>query len=255
MSPFRYTIMLIPDSAEKSRHLSLPRWGLILAGVVLLVVILGPLGLILYSLPRALDYERLETKYGALLKERVQVMDLYRDLERLKQMEDQVLMSLGREAPPTEGEGALPVLPDEPPHPAYLENIPSVAPVQGYVTQAQIRRSEAFKTHHYGIDIAVKEGEPILAAAAGQVIFSGWTYDLGYLVILYHGNDYFTHYGHNQLVLVDKYGIVNRGDVIALTGSSGLSSGPHLHFEIWKDGQAADPLEYFPEYQRNNVSP
>ena len=115
-------------------------------------------------------------------------------------------------------------------------------------------KSYFWQKNHYGIDIAVHEGEPVLAAAGGRVIFSGWTYDLGNLIIIYHGDDYFTHYGHNQLNLIQNHGIVKRGDVIALAGSTGISSGPHLHFEIWKDGDAIDPLVFFPEYKERDLS-
>jgi murein DD-endopeptidase MepM/ murein hydrolase activator NlpD len=137
---------------------------------------------------------------------------------------------------------------------SYIENIPSQAPVDGFLTQRMLDESHFWQKNHYGIDIAVIEGEPILAAASGRIIFSGWTYDLGNLIIIYHGDDYFTHYGHNQLNLFKNHGIVKRGDVIALAGSTGISSGPHLHFEIWKSGNVIDPLVFFPEYKERDIS-
>ena len=71
---------------------------------------------------------------------------------------------------------------------------------------------------HYGVDIAAPIGEPVMASASGQVVFSGWTTELGNLVIIYHGNEYFTYYGHNELILVKVYEKVKRGDVITLDG-------------------------------------
>ena len=106
----------------------------------------------------------------------------------------------------------------------------------------------------FGVDIAVPVGESVMASAGGQVIFSGWTPELGNLVVIFHGNEYFTYYGHNKLLLVNQHANVSRGDVIATSGNSGMSSGPHLHFEIWKEGQAVDPLSYFPELNKTNMS-
>ena len=107
---------------------------------------------------------------------------------------------------------------------------------------------------HGGIDIVAMEGTPIKSSASGVVVFSGWTPDLGNLVVIYHNNEYFTYYGHNELILVNSYEKVDRGDAIATSGNSGISSGPHLHFEIWKDGEPVDPLLYFPELNQSNIS-
>ena len=131
---------------------------------------------------------------------------------------------------------------------------PSILPVSGVVTQNMINNNEGDIIKHLGVDIAIPIGEPILASASGQVVFSGWTPELGNLVVIYHNNEYFTYYGHNELILVRSYEKVQRGDVIATSGNSGISSGPHLHFEIWKDGEAIDPLLYFPELNQSNIS-
>ena len=110
------------------------------------------------------------------------------------------------------------------------------------------------KTAHNGIDIVAKEGTPILASASGVVVFSGWTYEFGNMIILYHGDDYFTHYGHNKNNLVNQLEMVNRGEVIGLVGSSGMSTGPHLHFETWREYIPIDPLIFFPEYNTSDLT-
>ena len=74
------------------------------------------------------------------------------------------------------------------------------------------------------------------------------------MIILYHGDDYFTHYGHNKNNLVDQLDIVNRGDVIGLVGSTGISTGPHLHFEVWRQFEPVDPFVFFPEYNNSNLT-
>jgi murein DD-endopeptidase MepM/ murein hydrolase activator NlpD len=93
-----------------------------------------------------------------------------------------------------------------------------------------------------------------MAAASGVVVFSGWTYEFGNQIILYHGDDYFTHYGHNKQNFLNQLELVKRGDVIGLVGSTGISSGPHLHFEVWKKFEPKDPLLYFPEYLTNDLT-
>ena len=98
---------------------------------------------------------------------------------------------------------------------------------------------------HYGIDYATKTGTPVYAATDGYVVFSGWTYDDGNMIILSHGGGYLTVYKHNQLLLRTEHAFVKRGEMIAESGSSGkTSSGPHLHFEVWKDGLPRDPQEF-----------
>ena len=117
---------------------------------------------------------------------------------------------------------------------------PLYPPVVGYVSQGF---DDARK--HYGIDYAGRRGSIISAAADGYVIFSGWTYDDGNMIILSHGSGYFTIYKHNQSLLKSTSEFVKRGEPIALLGNSGNTSyGPHLHFELWKDGQPQNPDEY-----------
>ena len=129
-----------------------------------------------------------------------------------------------------------------------------VAPISGFISQKSENIGLFIKTAHNGIDIVAKEGTPILASASGVVVFSGWTYEFGNMIILYHGDDYFTHYGHNKNNLVNQLEMVNRGDVIGLVGSSGMSTGPHLHFEAWREYIPIDPLLFFPEYNTSDLT-
>jgi len=134
----------------------------------------------------------------------------------------------------------------------FPANMPTLLPVEGVVTTEFTRNKEfPFRTHP-GIDIAGKRGSVILAAGAGQVVLAHWTYVWGNLIIVHHGNNVFTYYGHNDRLLVHDRAFVKKGDPIALLGNSGISSGPHLHFEVWKNGMAIDPREIILAFRGNS---
>jgi len=97
---------------------------------------------------------------------------------------------------------------------------------------------------HEGIDIAAPSGTPIRAAATGTVIHSGWLGGYGNLVVLDHGNGLATAYAHASAILVGVGMQVSQGETVSLVGSTGHSSGPHLHFEVRVNGVAVDPLLY-----------
>ena len=98
--------------------------------------------------------------------------------------------------------------------------------------------------YHKGIDIAGKEGSSILAVADGVVTWSGERTGYGNLVEVNHGNGYLTRYGHNKQQLVEAGETVRKGEAIALMGSTGRSTGPHVHIEVVHDGKHVNPVKY-----------
>ncbi len=94
---------------------------------------------------------------------------------------------------------------------------------------------------HTGIDIAVAYGTPVQATADGIVLGSGWQPGYGWCVLLQHENGYNTLYAHLSALEVARGQVVRQGDVVGMSGSSGTSTGPHLHYEVWHDGQLLDP--------------
>jgi len=98
---------------------------------------------------------------------------------------------------------------------------------------------------HQGIDFAATVGEPIYAMSAGTVVHSGWEHGYGKSVVLDHGNGVETRYGHCSKLLVKEGQQIAKGDVIGLVGSTGHSTGPHLHFEVIVDGVRKNPAWYF----------
>jgi len=97
---------------------------------------------------------------------------------------------------------------------------------------------------HEGIDIAVPSGTPVHASASGTVIVAGWVGGYGNLVVIDHGGGIATAYGHNTSVAVGVGQAVAQGQVISYSGSTGHSTGPHVHFEVRINGSAVDPLGY-----------
>lgn len=102
---------------------------------------------------------------------------------------------------------------------------------------------------HRGIDFAVLVGDPVRAAADGTVSTAGWMDQYGNVVIISHGKvngaELTTWYAHNSTVEVEVGQSVRRGDLIALAGSTGVATGPHLHFEVRVDGNPVDPMDWF----------
>ncbi len=99
---------------------------------------------------------------------------------------------------------------------------------------------------HTGIDLASWTGTKIFAADSGTVIRAGWLGGYGYCVMIDHHNGYVTVYGHCSKILVDVGDNVRRGDYIAQVGSTGASTGPHLHFEVRRNGTPINPAAFFP---------
>lgn len=120
----------------------------------------------------------------------------------------------------------------------------AVRPVSGTIT-SRFGANESIRDHtHKGMDIAAPNGTPIKAAADGTVTYSGWMNGYGNLIIISHGNGVQTYYGHCSVLNASVGEKVSAGDVIAKVGSTGNSTGNHLHFEIRKNGTQINPQKY-----------
>ena len=101
------------------------------------------------------------------------------------------------------------------------------------------------KNKHYGIDITLPENSPIYSVSDGRVIFSEWTAETGYVIIIKHLNGLISSYKHNSSLSKSQGEFVRTGEVIGFSGNTGeLTSGPHLHFELWFEGDPVDPLNF-----------
>ncbi len=125
---------------------------------------------------------------------------------------------------------------------------PSGEPTEeGWMSSSFGYRKDPFtgeKAWHDGVDFAGREGSPIQAVGAGVVSYAGKRWGYGRLVEITHGNGYVTRYGHNAEILVEEGELVHRGDRIAKMGSTGRSTGPHVHLEVLKDGEAINPWKF-----------
>jgi len=124
--------------------------------------------------------------------------------------------------------------------PENISNFVFFTPLKGTVTS-----HFNIKSHHFGIDIVAPKNETVKAALDGTIIFADWTVETGYVIQLQHTNNLVSVYKHNSVLHKETGEHVKAGEVIAIVGNSGsLSTGPHLHFELWYNGIPLDPEEY-----------
>ena len=134
-------------------------------------------------------------------------------------------------------------------HSDNLKFVPSIRPVQsGYINSGYGYRKDPFNGNtrfHYGLDIAVNVGTKVYAPADGKIKFAGNQGGFGRVVKIDHSNGYRTIFAHLSKINVKPGAKVKRGDFIALTGKSGRTVGPHLHYEVHQYGAPQNPLDYF----------
>jgi len=141
-------------------------------------------------------------------------------------------------------------------HRDLFESTPSILPTNGWLSSS-FSQSRMHPVHnrplpHEGVDISAPTGTPILAAAKGRVVRSGWIVGYGLTVEVDHGFGFTTLYGHASKLVAQVGQEVTRGDVIAQVGSTGITTAPHLHYEVKVDGVAQDPSRFIlPDYVRN----
>jgi murein DD-endopeptidase MepM/ murein hydrolase activator NlpD len=132
-----------------------------------------------------------------------------------------------------------------------------IMPVSGYITSgfstSRLHPILDIIRAHKGVDLAANAGTPISAAAAGRVKSVGWRFGFGLTVEIQHSGDVITRYAHCQKAYVREGAIVSKGDVIAAVGSSGLATGPHVHFEVITRGESVDPIKFLAQ-SRDSVA-
>ena len=251
------TIVVHTDGDLDSRQYRVPvwafeagKWGALVVAllVVFFFAFAGPIGRAAARVPG------LERQVTRLREENSQVQQLAAALNRAEQNYQSLRQLLGVRAPPERTSAkvgvellrAVAVRARSPAASLRYESGPSQPShwpldVGGFVTRGQVRAGDAAESHP-GVDIAVPEGTPVRAAGGGIVAAGGVDPAYGLFVLLRHAQGYETMYGHASRLLVREGDSVQAGQVIALSGTSGRSTAPHLHFEIRRDGRSLDPL-------------
>lgn len=250
----RVTVMFHRDGALASRSIRIPLWlfrGIAVGGAVFSALLV--LGAILYApiVRTAARVPGMEQEITRLKRENDKVVELARTLDLLEGRYEQVRTMLGGDVVPSRTRAAAPVpiarplIARRPGEAQRYEAGPSVPghwPVdgRGIVTRG-ISEGEGRIEAHAGLDVAIPIGTPIRASGGGVVANAGVDPEYGYFVRLTHPDGFESMYGHASRLLVTKGDSVRAGEVIALSGSTGRSTAPHLHFEIRRDGRLLDP--------------
>jgi len=255
-----YNLMIVPDGVENPFGIRVRAWMFKL-GIVAVAILL--VGLILFFafygkiVMRATLAGKLEEENEALKRYKYKVGLLEERMSEAREVVDRISRLAGVEIELTE------IPPDsvifarlENEQPAVMTRSmvsgfgrPEGLPLQGYMTRGFINDGE---NYHPGIDIAVAEGTAVLATASGKVIFAGEDSTYGLTVILEHDSSVTTLYGHNSELLVEVGKDVLVGGRIALSGNTGKSTAPHLHYEIRENDVPVNPLKYISEYEGIN---
>ncbi|HEX7238824.1 MAG TPA: M23 family metallopeptidase [Longimicrobiaceae bacterium] len=244
----RMTFIVVPhgEGDLSTRSFELPYRTLRLAAAVLLGAVLlwgGTVASWFWVAGQAARVPALQRQVAVLQKDRERVEQLSALLARMERQNEQVRMMLGadaleaartRRAAGDTGRGAAQ------PGDSAEATVPSSWPLdgRGFVTREHLAR---VKGEHPGIDVAVPEGTSIRASGAGTVAEVGEDSVYGRFVRVAHRDGYETMYGHASEVLVERGARVAQDQVIAMSGNTGLSTAPHLHFEVRKDGEPVDP--------------
>ena len=245
----KLTVMLVPDGARESRtfHLSYRTLhGLAAVGVFAALAFTVMAGSWWYLAARAARASDLQRQVDEMSVDRERVGALVQRLETVETQYGKLRDLFGRAQtdamsdvwlPPTTGprRGSGTTTPDEGP------TLPEVWPLteRGFVTRGL---HEGLEGEHPGLDIAVATDSYIRASGGGTVVDVGEDVVYGRYVVIDHGQGYTTLYGHASMTLVTLGEQVRERQVIALSGSTGRSTGPHLHFEVLVNGEPVDPL-------------
>ena len=261
MSERHVTIVVHTDGDLNSRQYRLPLRALQAGKWAAIAVAILAVGFFAFAGPIMSNAARvpgLKREVVRLRAENSRVQELAVALNHAEANYQELRQILGAKAPPAPRSGgtstaalssgmrAVTIRATPPAAPPRYETGPSAPShwpldVPGFVTRGQVRPGDVAESHP-GVDIAVPAGTPVRASGGGTVAAAGYDPDYGLFVLLRHPSGYETMYGHASRLIVAEGDDIQAGQVIALSGNSGRSTAPHLHFEIRRDNKSLDPL-------------
>lgn len=244
-----WTVLVVPHhDGGKQRSFTLARWQVVAAGVFLgisLIALIGGLLFWAYAGSLRLQLTLEQRRNQRLVAEVARVKQLEAQIQELKEIRRQLLRMLAPEEMLASA-GPLDTVRDVPLTTRTLNesetplSLPDESRPFGLPTRGVLARP--FSDDHPGIDIAAPYGTPVVATAAGKVVVVREDPTYGNLVVIKHESGYRTRYGHMLKAVVRVGDHVKRGQIIGFVGSSGISTGPHLHYEIWEKNHQVNPL-------------
>ena len=231
----KYKILFISPFSDKSWQIEFNRLTFISSIVVLSTMVIGSIILLYFSSPIVKEYLRVSTINKEIKQQQEIINNIDKSIEEIALMKSYIDSIIGTEKGNDLNENNIRYI--------LANNLPTVKPADGLISRTYDK-----ETKHFGIDVVNIEGTPIFATADRQIVFSDFSDDFGHFIIIDHQNGYLSHYYHNQENFFKKGDTVKAGEVIAKLGNTGMSTGPHLHFEIWKDGNSIDPINFFEDF-------
>lgn len=258
------TILLVPHSRTRPVSVRVP---VVAVAASVCLFLIGTVFVVSVSV-RAVEYRRMEERLSLVS---AQFLEMEGTILSLKQAEKDFrkLFSLKSKSavlesadPGDAGSLDMEVLREQ------IETaVQSVSEIRGYIAEQKdihlatpygwpvagtISSSYGYRNHpvykerkfHTGVDLSVPAGSTVKATADGIVSFAGWTENSGIVVVAEHGHGFSTAYAHNRKALVRVGQRIARGDAIAMSGSTGVSTGPHVHYEIWRNGRHTNPVGF-----------
>ncbi|TAN43128.1 MAG: M23 family metallopeptidase [Nitrospirae bacterium] len=258
------TIMLIPHSNSRSFNLKIPSVGIFIS---VLLWFIGT-GYVLSVAVDALEYKRMKENLSYYSSQFIELKSTITSLKKAEselsrlfsfKTKEQVLKNID-----DSDSGSLDMHNLKEQIKVSMESVGEIKdflsqqkdlymatpvgwPVEGHITSPygdRVHPRSGEPDFHSGIDIASEPGNSVRATADGIVSFSGWSGGGGNLVVLEHGFGYSTYYAHNKMVVVRVGQKVKRGELVGYVGSTGNSTGPHLHYEVWREGKVLNPMKY-----------
>lgn len=258
------TIMLVPHSRSNSCSIKVP---FLLAMLFCCFALVGSIYTVSLTV-QVVDYHQLKERYATVSRE---VSEMQSTVASLKQSESQFrkLLSLGSRKEILDNldakeSGSIDIETLKKEIHSSMNSVKEIrsylskerdhynATPKGWPAAGRISSRFGFREHplygtrkfHTGIDISLTSGTPLHATADGVVSFANHSAKNGNITVLEHGDGYSTVYAHNTKNLVKPGQAVKRGEVVAYAGSTGASTGPHVHYEIWKNGKSLDPMPF-----------